>query len=88
MLCLQLFALFLLFEVANFFCLKLLTRNAQYCIYLATRRECFYRSKTTLICLALSAKDEKADFANSVDSDEVAQNEPPHIDLRSLPSSL
>ena len=29
-----------------------------------------------------------AEFANSVDLDEVAQNEPPHLDLNCLPSSL
>ena len=30
----------------------------------------------------------KAEFANSVDLDEVAHNEPPHLDLHCLPSSL
>ena len=29
-----------------------------------------------------------AKFANSVDFDEVAHNEPPHLDLYCLPSSL
>ena len=29
-----------------------------------------------------------AEFANSVDLDEVAHNEPPHQDLHCLPSSL
>ena len=29
-----------------------------------------------------------AEFANSPDLDEVAHNEPPHIDLHSLPSNL
>ena len=29
-----------------------------------------------------------AEFANSVDHDEVAHNEPPHIDLHYLSSSL
>ena len=29
-----------------------------------------------------------AEFANSVDLDEVAQNEPFHLDLHCLPSSL
>ena len=29
-----------------------------------------------------------ADFANNVDFDEVAQDEPPHLDLHCLPSSL
>ena len=39
--------------------------------------------------LALSAPETKtAEFANSVDLDEVAPNEPSHLDLHSLPSSL
>ena len=29
-----------------------------------------------------------AEFANSIDLDEVAHNEPPHPDLHCLPSSL
>ena len=29
-----------------------------------------------------------AEFANSVDLDEVAHDEPPHVDLHCLPSSL
>ena len=29
-----------------------------------------------------------AEFANSVALDEVAQNEPPHLDIHCLPSSL
>ena len=29
-----------------------------------------------------------AEFANSVDLDEVAQNEPPHLDIHCMPSSL
>ena len=29
-----------------------------------------------------------AEFANSVDLDEVAHDEPPHLDLHCLPSSL
>ena len=29
-----------------------------------------------------------AKFTNSVDPDEVAHNEPPHLDLHCLPSSL
>ena len=31
---------------------------------------------------------EIAEFANSVDLDEVAHDEPPHLDLHCLPSSL
>ena len=36
----------------------------------------------------LSTEDEEAEFANSLDLDEVAHNEPPHLDLHCLPSSL
>ena len=37
----------------------------------------------------LSTRDAKiAEFAFSVDLDEVAHNEPPHLDLHCLPSSL
>ena len=36
----------------------------------------------------LSTRDEIADFAKSVDLDEVAHNDPPHLDLHSLPLSL
>ena len=32
--------------------------------------------------------DKIAEFAHSVDLDEVAHNEPPHLDLHCLPSSL
>ena len=38
-----------------------------------------------------SLNDQKAkivEFANSVDPDEVAHNEPPHLDLQCLPSCL
>ena len=37
---------------------------------------------------SLTTSDEKAEFANSVDLDEVAHHEPPHLDLHCLPSSL
>ena len=38
---------------------------------------------------SLSTRDKDiAEFANSVDLDEVAHNEPPHLDLHCLPSSL
>ena len=36
----------------------------------------------------LSNSNEISEFANSEDSDEVAPNEPPHLDLHYLPSSL
>ena len=39
--------------------------------------------------LTLSTRDENSsEFANSVYLNEVAQNEPPHLDLHCLPSSL
>ena len=37
---------------------------------------------------SLTTSDENTEFANSVDLDEMAHNEPPHLDLRCLPSSL
>ena len=37
---------------------------------------------------SLSTRDEIAEFANIVDLDEVAHNEPPHLHLHCLPSSL
>ena len=37
---------------------------------------------------SLTTRDKIAEFANSVDLDEVAQNEPPHLDLHCLPLSL
>ena len=37
---------------------------------------------------SLSTRDAIAEFANSVDLDEVAHHEPPQLDLYCLPSSL
>ena len=37
---------------------------------------------------SLSTREENAEFANIVDLDEVAHNEPPHLDVHCLPSSL
>ena len=37
---------------------------------------------------SLTTNDEIAEFANSVDLHEVAHNEPPHLNLHCLPSSL
>ena len=37
---------------------------------------------------SFSTRDEKTEFSNSVDLDEVAHNEPLHLDLHCLPSSL
>ena len=36
---------------------------------------------------SLSTRDENSEFANSIDLDEVAHNELPHLDLPCLPSS-
>ena len=43
---------------------------------------------TIFVDNSLSTRDKIAEFANSVDLDEVAHNEPPHLDLLCLPSSL
>ena len=37
---------------------------------------------------SLSARDEADEIANNVDPDEVAHNEPPHLDLHCLPFAL
>ena len=37
---------------------------------------------------SLTTRDLTAEFGNSVDLDEVAYNEPPHLDLHCLPSHL
>ena len=55
---------------------------------LITKREEFV---LTLKPFSLSTRDESswtAEFANSVDLDEVTHNEPPHLDLHCLPFSL
>ena len=42
-----------------------------------------------IVCLTFQVPEMKiAEFANSVDLDEVVHNEPPHLDLHCLPSSL
>ena len=41
-----------------------------------------------LYCMFNSLEMKIAEFANSVDLDEVAHNEPPHLDLHCLPSSV
>ena len=38
--------------------------------------------------ISKSGKTKVAEFANSIDPDEVAQSEPPHQDLHCLPSNL
>ena len=45
-------------------------------------------SSAEIVIGALRAQTKLAEFANSVDLDEVAHNEPPHLDLHCLPSSL
>ena len=44
--------------------------------------------KTVCSTNSLSTRDEKAEFANNIDFDEVAHNEPPHLDLHCLLSSV
>ena len=41
-----------------------------------------------LLFFTLIAGQKIAEFAHSIDLDEVAHNEPPHLDLHCLPSSL
>ena len=41
-----------------------------------------------LILLVIRDVTKIAEFANSIDLDEVAHNEPPHLDLHCLPSSF
>ena len=51
--------------------------------------ELFYLYRTLRFILTLSLPVTKiAEFANSVDLDEVAHYEPSHLDLHCLPSSL
>ena len=51
--------------------------------------ESFIRANYHWCILTLKALETKKDkFANNVDPDEVAHNEPPHQDLHCLPSSL
>ena len=47
-----------------------------------------YKYLKILLFNSLTTRDKIAEFANSLDLDEVAQNEPPHLDLHCLPSSL
>ena len=54
-----------------------------------------YLAKSSLFCfsdmrsLTLKVPEMKiAEFANSVDLDEVAHDEPPHLDLHCLPSNI
>ena len=46
------------------------------------------RTVLKLFLCILTGKLKRVVFANSVDPDEVAHNEPPHLDLHCLPSSL
>ena len=49
----------------------------------------FFKFKGFIVKLTLSVPEMKtAEFVNSVNLDEVAHNEPPHLDLHCLPSSL
>ena len=44
--------------------------------------------KIELCILPVASETKIAELANSADLDEVAHNEPPHLDLHCLPSSL
>ena len=44
--------------------------------------------KEILVLIPKMQKTKMDELANSVDPDEVAHNEPPHLDLHCLPSSL
>ena len=46
------------------------------------------RGITMALLNSLSTRDKIGEFVNTVDLDEVAHNEPPHLDLHCLPSSL
>ena len=47
------------------------------------------RMRMCVLLLQIKVPEMKiAEFANSRDPDEVAHNEPPHLELRCLPSSL
>ena len=48
----------------------------------------FLKSYSHKLFGTLTTGDEKAEFANSIDLDEVAHNKPPHLVLHCLPSSL
>ena len=48
---------------------------------------CIKQGETT-VTFGTLAETKIADFANSVDLDEVAHNEPPHLDFHCLPSRL
>ena len=45
-------------------------------------------TRLNILVNSLTTREEIAEFANSVDLDEVAHNEPPHLALHCLPSSL
>ena len=47
-----------------------------------------YQDIFLVISNTLSAREKTAEFANSIDPDEVAHNEPPHLDLHCLNCQL
>ena len=51
--------------------------------------KCIYQFNVNVMCLTLKAPNTTiAEFANTVDPDETAHNEPSHLDLQCLPSSF
>ena len=51
-------------------------------------RNMLTRKKSELMNSTLKIRSKVTEFANSIDPDEVAHNEPPHLDLDCLPSNL
>ena len=48
----------------------------------------FFRNKNIIFFFVSLPETKIVEFANRVDLDEVAHNEPPHLDLHCSPSSL
>ena len=76
------------FTKGNNFCdFQFISTEIKKSSLLLEKRICLKDSK--FVPLTLSVPETKiAEFANSADLDEVAHNEPPHLDLHCLPSSL
>ena len=59
------------------------------CVFVFAYAKSLFSHKAAHLLLALKAPITTiADFANTVDPDETAHNEPSHLDLKCLPSSL
>ena len=57
-------------------------------MYIISERDSSYFCIKFVCIKSLSIRDENSEFENNVDLDEVAHNEPPHLDLHCLPHSL